>query len=378
VSTKMLRLHLTATGFSPTMKARPETVSGQVRKVSIRQPTAFITVMFVDTAQVLIRSGHGGKGCLSFRREKYKPRGGPDGGDGGSGGDVVLIGSTGMNSLVKFRYTPKLLARNGRNGEGSNRSGKKGADLMVKVPCGTILRDADSGEVICEITREGIPVTVARGGKGGRGNQHFATSTNRAPRYVQDGLPGTEFRAVLELKVMADIGLVGLPNAGKSSLITAVSQATPKIADYPFTTLNPVVGVIELPEYRTLVMADIPGIIEGAAHGKGLGIQFLKHVERTRVLLFVIDISEYADTPPTEALAVLQNEIRTFGKGLDQKNFMIAANKTDLDPDEKRLRSFLKAVGAGLAEKVHPISAATGAGLDRLAAALDRAVNAAG
>jgi GTP-binding protein len=331
--------------------------------------------MFVDTASVIIKSGKGGKGCLSFRREKYKPRGGPDGGDGGDGGDVVFIGDAGMNSLVKFRYSPKLFAQNGKHGSGNNRSGKKGPNLFVKVPCGTIVRNEDTGEVVCEIIEPGRPVTLACGGIGGRGNQHFATSVNQAPRYVQEGRPGSEFKAFLELKVMADIGLVGIPNAGKSSLITAVSKATPRIADYPFTTLNPVVGVIELADYRTMVMADIPGIIEGASHGRGLGIKFLKHVERTKVLLFVVDVSKFADTPPPAALNILRREIRTFGHGLAGKKFLIAANKIDLDPEQESLNRFMAELDGEFAEKVFPISTATRQGLDGLIAALDRTLS---
>ncbi len=330
--------------------------------------------MFVDFASVIIRSGHGGRGCLSFRREKYKPRGGPDGGDGGQGGNVIFIGDAGIDNLSRFRYTPRLFAKNGLPGTGNNCSGKNGDDLIVRVPCGTIVRNAETGETICEITDPDNPVTVARGGKGGRGNQHFATSVNRAPRHFQKGLPGSEFRADLELKIMADVGLVGLPNAGKSSLITAVSHATPRIADYPFTTLNPVVGVIELPAYRTIVMADIPGIIAGASGGKGLGFQFLKHLERTRILLFVVDVSDFADTPPVQALKVLQNEIRTYGHGLAEKPFLIAANKADIDPDGSALNSFLQSIPGHLASNVFSVSAAARNGIDRLVSALDKAL----
>lgn len=331
--------------------------------------------MFVDTAKVIIKSGNGGKGCLSFKREKYKPCGGPDGGDGGNGGDVTFIGNAGMNSLVKFRYSPTLFAKNGKHGKGNNRSGKRGDNLTVEVPCGTIIYNEDTGEAICEITEPGLPVTMALGGRGGKGNQHFATSTKQAPRFFQEGLPGVEFRAVLELKIMAEVGLVGLPNAGKSSLITAVSDATPRIADYPFTTLNPEVGVINLPDYRTLVMADIPGIIEGASHGRGLGTKFLKHAERTKALLFVVDISNFADTPPQAALTILRNEIHIFGHGLEEKRFLIAANKIDLDPDHDSLNEFITHLNGEFAERVFPISAATLEGIDRLITALDRTVN---
>lgn len=327
-------------------------------------------MIFVDTATVAIKSGNGGNGCMSFRREKYRPKGGPDGGDGGDGGDVVFVGDAGMDSLISFRYSPRLFAEHGQHGQGSNCTGKKGKDVLVRVPCGTILRNAETGEIHCEITQPDTPVIIARGGRGGRGNQHFATSTNQAPRRCEPGRPGIEFKAVLELKVMADVGLVGLPNAGKSSLITAVSKAHPKVADYPFTTLHPVVGVIELSNYGTIVMADIPGIIEGASHGKGLGLQFLKHVERTKVLLFVLDISRFADTPASEALSVLRNEIHTFGKGLEDKKFLIAANKIDLDADRGAFNEFVSGLPEEFTGRVYPVSSITREGLDTLIEAL--------
>ncbi|MCX8042950.1 MAG: GTPase ObgE [Desulfobacterota bacterium] len=333
-------------------------------------------MIFVDTATVHICAGKGGNGCVSFRREKYKPKGGPDGGDGGDGGDVIFVGDRGINTLVSFRYTPRLTAGRGQHGKGSNCSGKKGKDLIVRVPCGTIITNADTGERVAEIITPGEPIVIARGGRGGRGNQHFATSTHQAPRYCEQGKPGEAFKAVLELKIMADVGLVGLPNAGKSSLIAAVSKAHPKIADYPFTTLHPVVGVVELPGQRSFVMADIPGIIEGASRGKGLGLKFLKHIERTRVLLFVIDISDYADTPPATALSVVRREIQSFGHGLDRKPFLIAANKTDLDPDGNALTRFISQLG-NEAPSVFPISAVTHKGLGTLMEALADIVHAA-
>ena len=322
--------------------------------------------MFVDYANVIVRSGHGGRGCVSFRREKYMPRGGPNGGDGGNGGDVLLIGDSSVNSLVKYRYAPRLFAENGRPGGGSNKSGRRGADMVAPVPCGTILRDPETEDIICEVLEPGATMLVAKGGKGGLGNQHFATATRQTPRYAQPGLPGIEYRAVLELKVMADVGLVGLPNAGKSSLITAVSRAHPKIGDYPFTTLEPQVGVAELPGFRTLMIADIPGIIEGAAGGKGLGIQFLKHVERTRILLFVLDLSPYAEVPATQALAVLRREIEAFGHDVARKPFMIAANKKDMDPDNTGLGELLASLAPEDRNRVLPISALQRSGLDRL------------
>jgi GTPase len=330
--------------------------------------------MFVDTATVFIRSGHGGRGCMSFRREKYLPKGGPDGGDGGDGGSVFFIGEINLNTLSRFRHTPKLVAQNGQPGGSNNCSGKKGKDMLVKVPCGTIVRDADTGELLCEILEPGVKVLLAHGGKGGRGNQHFATSVKQTPRKVEEGKPGVAYTAALELKVIADVGLVGLPNAGKSSLITAVSHARPKIANYPFTTLRPHLGVIDRPDYRSIVIADIPGIIEGAAEGKGLGIQFLKHVERTRVLLVMIDISEYADPPAHEAFKILKQEMKKFGRGVDEKKMLIAANKIDLDPDQKLLKQFISRLKKEEARRVFPVSAVTRKGLGELINALDRAL----
>jgi GTP-binding protein len=333
--------------------------------------------MFVDFANVIIRSGNGGKGCVSFRREKYIPKGGPNGGDGGNGGNVILIGDAALNSLSKYRYSPRLFAKNGNPGTGNNRSGKRGADIRVPVPCGTILRDPETEEILYEIIEPGVPVMLAKGGKGGLGNQHFATSTKQVPRYAQPGLPGVEFPAVLELKVMADVGLVGLPNAGKSSFIQAVSHARPKIGSYPFTTLNPQVGVVEMSGYRTMMIADIPGIIKGAAGGKGLGIQFLKHVERTRVLLFVLDISPFADQPAAEALAILRRETEAFGHGLSEKPYFIAANKADMDLDGAGLDSLRASLDTDDAARVMSISALQRTGLERLLEGLYSHVNAA-
>ena len=332
--------------------------------------------MFVDTATVFIISGHGGRGCVSFHREKYLPNGGPDGGDGGDGGSVFFIGEINLNTLSRFRHTPKLVAQNGQPGSSKNCSGKKGKDLLVKVPCGTMVRNAETEELLCEILEPGIKVMLAHGGKGGRGNQHFATSVNQAPRHVEEGKPGVSYTAALELKVIADVGLVGLPNAGKSSLISVVSHARPKIADYPFTTLRPHLGVIERPDYRSIVMADIPGIIEGAAEGKGLGIQFLKHVERTRVLLAVIDISEFADPPADKAFKIVQQEIKKFGRSLSEKKTLIAVNKIDLDPEQTLLSRFISRLSKEDAQRVYPISTVTRKGLGALITALDRALTA--
>jgi len=330
--------------------------------------------MFIDIAKVTVKSGNGGSGCVSFRREKFIPNGGPNGGDGGRGGDVILVGDARINNLAAFRFSPRLVGENGRPGEGNNRTGRGGKSKTVKVPCGTILKNAETDEVVCEILEPDVPAIIVVGGKGGAGNQHFATSRNQAPRIAKDGKPGEGFKAIMELKVMADVGLLGLPNAGKSSLITAVSHARPKIADYPFTTLDPSVGVIELPDFRRIFMADIPGIIEGAAHGKGLGIKFLKHVERTKVLLFVLDVSSFAETPAIEAFNVLRKEIEEFGQGLKQKKFLIAINKIDLDPEKECINKFIKELHKNYKASVYPISAATTEGLDELVAALDKII----
>ena len=329
--------------------------------------------MFIDFARVTVKSGNGGNGCVSFRREKYLPKGGPNGGDVGKGGDVVLVGDAKTNNLGAFRFSPRLVAENGWPGAGSNRTGKSGQAKIVKVPCGTIVKNAETEELICEILKPNEPVVIAAGGLGGAGNQHYATSRNQAPRTAKEGTPGRAFRAVLELKVMADVGLVGLPNAGKSSLITAVSHARPKIADYPFTTLDPSVGVIELPGFRRIFMADIPGIIAGAAHGKGLGLRFLKHVERTKVLLFVLDGSGFAE-PPAAAFDILRKEIEVFGHGLKEKKFLIAMNKTDLDSDKKQLARFKRKIGPDFSGTVYAVSAVTREGLDDLIAALDKMI----
>ena len=330
--------------------------------------------MFIDTVTVFIKSGKGGDGAVSFHREKFVPRGGPDGGDGGDGGNVFLIGDPNMNNLAKFKHSPRFVADNGQPGMNKLQYGKKGKDLKVHVPCGTLIRNPETQEILFEILNPGQKECIAKGGRGGKGNYHFASSTNQTPRQFEKGTEGVQYKAVLELKMIADIGLVGLPNAGKSSLISAVSHAHPKIANYPFTTLSPHLGVIPLDNFRSLVMADIPGIIEGASEGKGLGIQFLKHVERTKVLLFILDVSSYADTPPLRALELLENEINKFGHDLPLKHRLIAANKTDLDPDKEALDSFLKSLPAKLRKQVIPVSTVTRKGLDKLIERLDEIV----
>ncbi|PYY12217.1 MAG: GTPase ObgE, partial [Acidobacteria bacterium] len=272
--------------------------------------------MFIDEAKIRVKAGDGGNGCMAFRREKFVPRGGPSGGDGGHGGDVVMESSERHNTLVHFRFNPEYKAERGRHGEGSNRTGQEGEDVILKVPVGTILYDADSGERIHDFSRPDERLVIARGGRGGRGNQHFATPTHQAPREHELGRPGEERNYRLELKLLADVGLVGYPNAGKSTLISRISAARPKIADYPFTTLEPNLGVVttgEPPDDDSYVVADIPGLIEGASSGHGLGTQFLRHIERTRLLLHLIDVSDASGRPdPTQDFKVIMNELESW------------------------------------------------------------------
>src|SRR3954467_7489185 len=291
--------------------------------------------MFIDEARIRVKAGDGGNGCMAFRREKFVPRGGPSGGDGGHGGDVVMESSERHNTLVHFRFNPEYKAERGRHGEGSNRTGQEGHDVILKVPVGTILYDADSGERIHDFSRPDERIVIARGGRGGRGNQHFATSTHQAPREHEDGRPGEERHLRLELKLLADVGLVGYPNVGKSTLISRISAARPKIADYPFTTLQPNLGVVSIgevtdPQHYSFVVADIPGLIEGAHEGAGLGTQFLRHIERTRLLVHLVDVSESSGRPdPVKDFEVIMDELASFGAGLEKKPMIVVASKID-------------------------------------------------
>ena len=290
---------------------------------------------FVDEALVKIQAGKGGNGCMSFRREKYVPRGGPDGGDGGHGGSIILVADDGLNTLSDYRYQTTFRAENGAPGRGSNCSGKGGEDMFLKVPVGTSVYDDETQEMIGELTSAGEKLLIARGGKGGLGNTHFKSSTNRAPRQTIPGTPGEERAVRLELNVIADVGLLGLPNAGKSTLIRAVSAAKPKGADYPFTTLTPNLGVVALDNHRSFVMADIPGLIEGAAMGAGLGIRFLKHLMRTRLLLHVVDMMPYDGDPAEQAVAIIQ-ELEVFSPTLAEHERWLVLNKIDLIPEDER------------------------------------------
>ncbi len=313
--------------------------------------------MFVDLTRIYARSGSGGNGCKSFRREKHVPRGGPDGGDGGNGGDVVFTADPRLATLLDYRYQQHLHAGSGGHGSGQKRTGPRGDDAEIPLPVGTLIKDAETGEILADLTEPGQRVVLIEGGRGGRGNARFATPTNRAPEHAQLGQSGRERHLELELKLIADVGLVGHPNAGKSTLLSRISAARPKIADYPFTTLQPNLGIVKCGDYDSFVMADIPGIIEGAHRGKGLGFQFLRHIERTRVLLFMVDV---ASPNPECDLAVVKEELDRFSPKLREKPAMLVATKLDLLPPEKRRGPFFQG------QTDWGISSITGQGLDAL------------
>jgi GTP-binding protein len=321
--------------------------------------------MFIDEVRILVKAGDGGNGCLAFRREKYVPRGGPSGGDGGRGGAVYLVASPHQNTLLHFRFNPEHKAERGRHGEGSNRTGHEGKSIDVMTPVGTVVYDADTGEKLHDFTAPGERFLVARGGRGGRGNARFATSTHQAPTEHTPGHPGQERRLRLELKLLADVGLVGFPNAGKSTLISRLSAAHPKIADYPFTTLEPQLGVVQLDDFRSFVIADIPGLIEGAHLGQGLGIQFLRHIERTRLLAHLVDVSESSGRDPAHDFEIIMQELSAFSEDMAAKPMLIVATKIDVAQDPARLDS-LKALAAEREMPFFAISSVTGEGLDQL------------
>jgi GTPase len=316
---------------------------------------------FIDEAKIYVRSGDGGNGCLSFRREPFKPMGGPDGGDGGKGGDVLVTATARCHSLLDFRYRQHFRGSKGGNGQGNDRHGKKGADVRLLVPLGTLIREAESGKILADLTDEGQTVTVARGGRGGKGNKHFATSTHRTPRFAQKGEAGLEIRLHLELKLLAQVGLVGLPNAGKSTLLSKVSAAKPKISDYPFTTLSPNLGVLENNRGERITMADIPGIIEGASAGAGLGLRFLRHIERTVLLVYLLDGS-LPEAGAIQSFRTLREEIKIFNPTLADKPSVIAVNKMDLPQSQSQFRK-IKKVLQGYHFPVIPISAINGEGI---------------
>ncbi|HXC93984.1 MAG TPA: GTPase ObgE [Geobacteraceae bacterium] len=320
---------------------------------------------FIDEVKIFASAGDGGSGCVSFRREKFIPLGGPNGGDGGKGGDLIIEVSARLSTLYDLRLHPHQRAQRGKNGMGSDRHGAGGEDLIMQVPLGTIVKDAETGEVITDLTEPGQRIVFLKGGRGGQGNARFATSTNKAPKFAQPGEPGEERVIRLELKLMADVGLLGFPSVGKSSFITKVSAARPKIADYPFTTLKPHLGVVEYKNYRTFVMADIPGIIEGAHDGAGLGHRFLRHVERTRILLHLLDPCRTHDSNPLDDYETLNRELALFNPELSEKPQIIVINKIDL-PDVQALLPEIMPYFEKLGLEVFPVSAATGEGIPAL------------
>ncbi len=295
---------------------------------------------FVDYVKVFAKGGDGGDGAISFLREKFRPKGGPDGGDGGKGGDVIFVASSSKKTLLDFKYKRHLIAQNGEKGKNKNQKGKDGKDIIVYVPVGTVVKDAETGEILCDLDEEGKSFVVARGGKGGRGNRHFASPTNQAPRIAEKGQKGEERWVILELKLISDVGIVGLPNAGKSTLLSALTRAKPKIADYPFTTLTPNLGVLEIDDSKRICVADIPGLIEGAHKGAGLGLKFLRHIERTKFLILLIDLSDKI-TPPDKAFEILLNELKNYSQELVKKDFIVVGNKIDL-VDEKEVERWRK------------------------------------
>ncbi len=332
--------------------------------------------MFIDEARIRVKAGDGGNGCMAFRREKFVPRGGPSGGDGGRGGDVVMESSQRHNTLIHFRFNPEHKAERGRHGEGSNCTGREGESLVLKVPVGTELYDDVTGELIHDFAHPDERIVVARGGRGGRGNQHFATPTHQAPREHELGRPGEERAYRLELKLLADAGLVGYPNVGKSTLISRLSAARPKIADYPFTTLEPNLGVVTVgdpPHEESFVVADIPGLIEGASDGAGLGVQFLRHIERTRLLVHLVDVSDGSGREsPVDDFKVIQTELKNSGHGLEEKPMIVVASKVDVANPEKLKK--LQAMAKRRKLPFYAMSAVTGEGVPALKYAIAEAV----
>jgi GTP-binding protein len=338
--------------------------------------------MFVDEVDIHVAAGDGGRGCLSFRREKFVPRGGPDGGDGGGGGSVFIVASSSKNTLVDFRYHPEFHAGRGQHGQGSNKTGQTAHDVEIDVPVGTLVFEKQQGEhdagdlqLLADLMEEGQRALVAKGGRGGHGNAHFVSSTNRAPRRIEPGQPGEERDLRLQLKLLADVGLVGFPNAGKSTLIARISAARPKIADYPFTTLTPNLGVVRLSDDRSFIVADVPGLIAGAHAGQGLGDRFLRHIERTKVLIHVVDVSGASGRDPVHDYDTILEELRLFNEAVAAKPQIVAANKIDALDDPSRLERLEKHVRKqGL--PFHRISGVTGEGVDALLEAAWRQISA--
>jgi GTP-binding protein len=329
--------------------------------------------VFVDQVTIHVKAGDGGSGCVSFRREKYVPRGGPNGGDGGDGGDVVLLATDDVSTLLDLKYQQRYALKHGEHGRGKDQHGARSPELVIRVPVGTLVRDVASGEVLADLTAPGQRIVAAKGGRGGRGNARFATPTHRAPRTAEPGQPGEERLLQLELKLMADVGLVGFPNAGKSTFLARVSAARPKVADYPFTTLEPHLGLVRLGDQPAFVIADIPGLIEGAHRGRGLGTQFLRHIERTAFLLYLIDVGPAAERDPVQALEMLRAELAAHNAALLDKPAAVAANKIDVaveDGPRRRLDEYCR----GRGYLFYAVSGATGAGVQPLLVDLGRRV----
>lgn len=324
---------------------------------------------FIDEAKIFVKGGDGGRGCVSFRREKYVPRGGPDGGDGGNGGDVVIRASRGHHTLLDLKFNQHHAAERGSHGSGNNRTGRSGQDVEILVPVGTVVRDAETGEVLADLAADGEEYIAARGGIGGRGNARFATPTRRAPRHAEDGRPGEERRVLLELKLLADVGIIGLPNVGKSTLISRISAARPKIADYPFTTLVPNLGVVRYSDDRSFVVADIPGLIEGAHARTGLGTRFLRHIERTTLLLHLIDVSREPPAKAWKNFEAVNRELALYGARLKEKPQIVALTKTDLPATAEKMQKVID-IFRKKGVKMFPVSAVTGGGIKALLAEL--------
>jgi GTP-binding protein len=331
--------------------------------------------MFIDQVRVYLKAGRGGNGAVSFRHEKGVPKGGPDGGHGGHGGNVLLVAEKGLTTLAFFRFHPVNRAKGGDHGQGARKQGKRGPDLELRVPVGTVVKDAVTGQILCDLVEDGQGYIAAKGGKGGRGNASFATSVHQAPREHEPGRPGEAKDLVLELKMIADVGLVGFPNVGKSTMISKISAARPVIADYPFTTLIPNLGVVDVAGHRSFVVADVPGLIEGAHKGQGLGIQFLKHVERTMILVHILDVSSYSGRDPLADYRIVRREIAAFNPKLAARPQIIVANKIDLlrEEDDGRLKA-VKKLAASEKSPFYAVSAMKGEGLKKLVAALDETV----
>ena len=320
--------------------------------------------MFIDKVKIFIKSGNGGDGAITFRREKYVPLGGPDGGDGGKGGSIIFKVDTGITTLLDFKYKKKFIAECGGNGSGSKCYGKDGEDLIIKVPMGTIIREAESNKIIADLSHKDEELVLLKGGKGGKGNTKFATATKQAPHYAEPGMPGDELNVILELKLLADVGLLGFPNVGKSTLLSMTTKAKPKIANYHFTTLKPNLGVVAVDGIEPFIMADIPGIIEGAAEGVGLGIQFLRHIERTRLLIHIVDISGIEGRDPFEDFVKINEELKKYSVKLWDRPQIVVANKADMLYDESIYEDFKKKVEELGYAKVFKMSAATNDGVD--------------